>query len=126
MTSLQRPVTRSVYVMVLTKDLPSPLAPESDEEKPKEPEKSDKDKPARNEEADKDKEEAARKEAGHGGDRSRKHQPAHPGSAHSRPQLRRRLAAGKTGVLFLVEGPAVDPIEFEDGPADGHASTNSS
>ncbi len=26
-------VTRSVYVMVLRKDLPSPLAPESDEEK---------------------------------------------------------------------------------------------
>ena len=59
MTSLQHPVTRSVYVMVLKKDLPSPLAPESDEEKPKEPEKSDKDKAA--EKGDKDKEKTRRK-----------------------------------------------------------------
>ncbi len=33
MTSDARPVTRSVYVAVLRSDLPSPLAPESDEEK---------------------------------------------------------------------------------------------
>ena len=39
MSSMDRPVTRSVYVAVLRKDLPSPLAPESDEEKPKEEEK---------------------------------------------------------------------------------------
>ena len=39
MSSMDRPVTRSVYVAVLKKDLPSPLAPESDEEKPKEEEK---------------------------------------------------------------------------------------
>ncbi len=42
MSSLDRPVTRSVYVMVLRKDLPSPLAPESDEEKGKEEEKAEK------------------------------------------------------------------------------------
>ena len=41
MSSMDRPVTRSVYVAVLRKDLPSPLAPESDEEKPKEPEKAE-------------------------------------------------------------------------------------
>ncbi len=33
LSSVQRPVSRSVYVAVLDKDLPSPLAPESDEEK---------------------------------------------------------------------------------------------
>ncbi|MDX6270164.1 MAG: tricorn protease [Acidobacteriota bacterium] len=33
MSSFDRPVTRSAYVVVLRKDLPSPLAPESDEEK---------------------------------------------------------------------------------------------
>lgn len=33
MTSQDRPVTRSVYVTVLRKDLPSPLKPESDEDK---------------------------------------------------------------------------------------------
>jgi len=32
MTSLSRPVTSSVYVAVLRKDLPSPIAPQSDEE----------------------------------------------------------------------------------------------
>ena len=48
MSSLERPVVRSVYLAVLSKDEPSPLAPESDDEKaaddkekdkPKEPEK---------------------------------------------------------------------------------------
>jgi tricorn protease len=33
MSSMDRPVTRSAYVVVLSKDDPSPLAPESDEEK---------------------------------------------------------------------------------------------
>jgi tricorn protease len=33
MSSYNRPVTRSVYIVVLGKDLPSPIAPESDEEK---------------------------------------------------------------------------------------------
>ena len=33
MSSIAHPVTSSVYVTVLKKDLPSPLAPESDEEK---------------------------------------------------------------------------------------------
>jgi tricorn protease len=33
MSNINRPVTRSVYVMTLRADLPSPLAPESDEEK---------------------------------------------------------------------------------------------
>jgi len=36
MSSLDHPVTRSVYLAVLGKDTPSPLAPESDEEKIKE------------------------------------------------------------------------------------------
>ena len=47
MSSNDRPVTRSVYVVVLRKDLPSPLAPESDEEKIAAAKKEDKpDKPA--------------------------------------------------------------------------------
>jgi tricorn protease len=36
MSGFNRPVSRNVYVIVLRKDLPSPLAPESDEEKPQE------------------------------------------------------------------------------------------
>ena len=39
MSTLNRPVTRSAYVVVLSKDDPSPLAPESDDEKAKEADK---------------------------------------------------------------------------------------
>ena len=45
MSSFFRPITRSVYVVVLRKDLPSPIAPESDEEKAAEEKKEEK-KPA--------------------------------------------------------------------------------
>jgi tricorn protease len=52
MSGMNRPVTRSVYLAVLDKTLPSPLAPESDEEKdkPAEPKTTDvdKDKPSEN------------------------------------------------------------------------------
>ncbi len=41
MSSMNRPVTRSVYVAVLDKTLPSPLAPESDEEKGPDAKKDD-------------------------------------------------------------------------------------
>lgn len=44
MTSDEHRVTRNVYVAVLSKDEKSPLAPESDEEKPKDEAKSDQDK----------------------------------------------------------------------------------
>ncbi len=44
MSSNQRPVTRAVYLAVLGKDLPSPLAPESDEEKDDAKDKDAKDK----------------------------------------------------------------------------------
>jgi tricorn protease len=109
MTSLQHPVTRSVYVMVLKKDLPSPLAPESDEEKPKEAEKSEKDKQAEKDKAEKpvtveiDLENISQRIL------------ALPIPARNYLQLE----AGKPGVLYLAEGPPVDPIEFEDGPPTG-------
>lgn len=41
MSSLERPVSRSVYMAVLQKDEPSPVAPESDDEKAPEPAKPD-------------------------------------------------------------------------------------
>src|SRR5438874_11071770 len=59
MTSLERPVTRNTYVIVLKKDLASPLAPESDEEKAKEAEKGGKDQKG---DADKEKEKEKSKE----------------------------------------------------------------
>ena len=44
MSSYERPVTRSLYVAVLNKEDPSPIAPESDEETPPEEKAKDKDK----------------------------------------------------------------------------------
>ncbi len=55
MSSIAHPVTSSIYVMVLRKDLPSPLAPESDEEKAaseKKDEQKDKSKDAEKSKAD--------------------------------------------------------------------------
>ena len=117
MTSLQRPVTRSAYVIVLKKDLPSPLAPESDEEKAKEADKGGKDEKAdsgKDKEKDKDK------------DKAKEEKPATveidlEGISQrilALPIPARNyngLAAGKAGVLFLGEGPQVDPIDFDDG-----------
>jgi tricorn protease len=113
MTSLQRPVTRSAYLIVLKKDLPSPLAPESDEEKAKETEKTGKDQKA---DADKDKEK----------DKAKEEKPAQVEidveSISQRilalPVPARNYngtAAGKAGVLFLGEGPQVDLLDFDDG-----------
>jgi tricorn protease len=115
MTSLERPVTRSVYLIVLKKDEPSPLAPESDEEKGKEAEKADKDKQS---------------DSGKGKDldkeKAKEEKPVtvkidFEGISQrilALPIPARNyygLFAGKTGVLYLGEGPQVDPIDFDDG-----------
>ncbi|HZD95242.1 MAG TPA: protease, partial [Candidatus Sulfotelmatobacter sp.] len=47
LSSINRPVTRSAYLMVLRKDQPSPLAPESDEEKTADDSKPETDKAAK-------------------------------------------------------------------------------
>ena len=119
MTSLQRPVTRSVYVMVLKKDEASPLAPESDEEKGKAADKGDQDK-----QKEKDKEQG--KEKDKDAEKSKDAAPAKVDidlenigqrvlALPIPPRNYYGLYAGKTGVLFLVEGPTLDPIEFDDG-----------
>jgi len=66
MTADEHRVTRSVYVAVLSKDEKSPLAPESDEEKPKDEAKS---------EQDKDKTKERPKEKEEGKDKSKKSDP---------------------------------------------------
>src|SRR5262249_55239583 len=60
MSALNRPMTRNVYVIVLAADQPSPLAPESDEEKAEL--KKEADKAAAEKKEDKDKADA-KKEA---------------------------------------------------------------
>jgi tricorn protease len=116
MSSLNRPVTRSVYVMVLKKDLPSPLAPESDEEKPEEKKtESSKETTGKDQAADKDKQ----------NDKEKPKEPVKVDIDFENISQRilalpiparnyQGLMAGKTGVLFLVEGPPVDPIDFDE------------
>jgi tricorn protease len=109
MSSNARPVTRSVYVAVLGRDAPSPLAPESDEE---------------GKESKEDKKAEAQKEKGK--DDARK---AKTASEEEKPPLVVKLdvdgigqrilslpiparnyvamAAGKAGILFLSEAPMV-------------------
>ncbi|HKW98252.1 MAG TPA: PDZ domain-containing protein [Bryobacteraceae bacterium] len=109
MTSLDRDVTRSVYVAVLSKDEPSPIAPESDEEKGKDADKkSDADQKAGKDKADKDKPKEPAKvkiDLANIGQRIL----ALPIPARDY----RGMLPGKEGVLFLVEDP---PGMQEPGP----------
>jgi len=92
MSSMQRPETRSVYVAVLAKDQPSPLAPESDEEKPADVKKPD----------DAKKDVAVKIDLDNIGQRI---------LALPIPALNyTSLSAGKPGVLFLLEAPAVQSL----------------
>ena len=104
MSVINRPVTRAAYVAVLNKDDPSPLAPESDDEKEKkEAEKKDEKKePAKD--APKVKVDL---------DDLDQRTLALPVP----PRNYVNLIAGKAGVIFLVEGPAVG--FSADGPGEG-------
>jgi tricorn protease len=109
MLSYDRPVTSNVYVVVLRKDLPSPLAPLSDEEGEGK--------------ADAAKADGAKAD---GGKEKEKEKPpvvvkvdfekigqrilAMPIPARNYTEL----IAGKDGVLFLVEGPLVAPLNGAD------------
>ncbi|MBS1226483.1 MAG: periplasmic component of the Tol biopolymer transport system like protein, partial [Candidatus Aminicenantes bacterium] len=113
MSSVERPVTRSVYVAVLRKDLPSPLAPESDEEKPKE-----EDKKADTPKADAKKGTGTAKDKGTGKDGETPKEPEKV--AIELDGIGQRilalpvpaknyfgLAAAKEGIVFLLEAPKV-------------------
>ena len=114
MTSIGHPVTRSVYAAVLRKDLPSPIPPQSDDEKAKE---EGKEGGANTASADTKKGEEKAK------DEKKKEPPkvdidfeglgqrivALPIEAKNYAGL----SAGKEGQLFLVEAP---PVNVEEGP----------
>ncbi len=139
MQSMDRPVTRSVYVAVLRKDLPSPLAPESDEEKPKEPEKAETAKPGAEEAGGRRGQ--GQREAQGGGRRAERSASTSTASASASwpcPIPARNylaLGAGKEGILFILEGrrssrsidrnvaaarpPEVRPVEAQDGQVPG-------
>jgi tricorn protease len=96
MMSFIRPVTSSVYITVLRKDLPSPLAPESDEEQAA-------------------KSEPSKKDAGKASpppavkvdfDKISQRIPAAPIPARNYSEL----LSGKEGEIFLEEGPSFEPL----------------
>ena len=86
--SFARPVTRSIYLVVLSRTEPSPFAPESDEEKgeaapPPAPT------PAPAPEDGKPETRPAPQKTGRGEDRLREHRPAHPQHAAAAAAIRR-------------------------------------
>ncbi len=114
MSSNERRVTRSVYVAVLSRELPSPLAPESDEEG-KDEKKDDGGEKAK---AGDKKGEGKDPKASAGKDEKKKEEPvvvridldgigqrilSLPVPARNYVDMQR----GKSGVLFLSEGPSV-------------------
>ncbi|MEW5901449.1 MAG: PDZ domain-containing protein [Acidobacteriota bacterium] len=104
MSAMQRPVTRSAYVATLRKDLPSPLAAESDEEKGKEQEKKEKDEEKKSaekkEDKDKEKEKPVEK-INIDFDNISQRILALPIPAKNYVALE----AGKEGMIYLLEGP---------------------
>jgi tricorn protease len=99
MSGYERPVTRNAYIVVLRNDLPSPLAPESDEEKPKE-EKPKEEKPKPEEKpADKSKQDESAFRIDFDGIQQRTLALPIPSRNFN------GLTAGKEGILFLLETP---------------------
>ncbi|HEV2493404.1 MAG TPA: PDZ domain-containing protein [Terriglobia bacterium] len=124
MTSVAHPVTRSVYAAVLRKDLPSPVPPESDEEKGEEAKKTDKDSGAAGADQ-KAAGESAKSEEDKSKAPAKKQEPVKV-SIDFENILQRIVAmpipaenyqgmwAGKEGILYLVQAPQIPP---DDGPA---------
>jgi tricorn protease len=114
MDSFNRPVTSSVYIVVLRRDLPSPLAPLSDEEGEAKTEAA---------KTDAAKTEAGKTDSAKAGDKEKeKEKPPAPVKVDFEKIGQRILAMpiparnyeevkpGKEGVLFVVEGPLVQPL----------------
>jgi len=120
MTSSGHPVTRSVYVVVLSKDTKSPLAPESDEERGEEPGQSTTQSATNPSETghkdgkENDKDEKSKEPPKVSIDFENIDQRvlALPIAARNYQQL----SAGKEGTLFLLEGPLVFGEEREPPP----------
>lgn len=126
LSSINRPVTRSVYVAVLAKGVASPLAPESDEEKPPEAKDEGKKDGAKKEDASK---EEPKKDDDKKADKKKDAKAEAPRTTIDLEGFSQRilalplpaknwvgLAAGKEGILFVAEGPAVYPLGEEPPP----------
>lgn len=124
MSGLGHPITRAVYAVVLKKDLPSPIPPQSDEEKDEKADKKDGDTgkaaPA-GDKKDKDKDKGKDK----GGEKGKDEEAEKPAPVEMDFEgLGQRIVAlpvpaknyyglwaGKEGQLYLAEGPVVNPID---------------
>ncbi len=136
MSSDEHRTTRSVYLAVLNKDEKSPLAPESDEEKAKDEKKSDSDK---DKAADREKEKSKDKSKGDKSsaekDKDSKDKDSKDKDKKDEPVVVKidldgisqrilslpipaknyvNMLPGKSGILFLLEAPAV--VTEDDGP----------
>ena len=139
MTSQERRVSRNVYVAVLNKDEKSPLAPESDEEnKPKDEKKSDQDKNKSGDQAKEKSKDKNKADAKSSADKSKDDKDADKDKDKEKKDepvvvkidiegIGQRILSlpipaknylnmlpGKSGILFLAEGPQV--ITDEDQP----------
>jgi tricorn protease len=103
MSTQRRPTTSSAYLMVLRKDLPSPLEPENDEEKGVE---------AKKDETKGEKKEEKKEPVKIDLDGLSQRILALPLPARRYTTLR----AGKTGVVYLAEAPTVSIDDGPDGP----------
>jgi tricorn protease len=114
MSTFNRPVTRAAYVVVLSKDDPSPLAPESDDEK----DKKDADKEKEKGKDEKGKEDKAKDEKGKDGKDKKDAGKETPKVKIDLENLDQRtialplpgkhyvsLSAGKAGTFFIMEAP---------------------
>jgi tricorn protease len=135
MSSNNRRITRSVYVIVLAKDQASPLAPESDEEKGKDEKKDEKEKePAKDaknkseESKDKDKDKEKSSDSDKDKDKEKDKKKEQPVVVKiDFDGISQRILAlpipaknyvnllpGKSGVLFISEGPVVITEELQE------------
>ena len=115
MDSFNRPVTSSIYVVVLRKDLPSPLAPESDEEAQPKSEAAKSEAAKTGETSDKESKSKAPEPIKVDFDKISQRILALPAP----PRNYSEIIPGKEGVLFILEGPLVEPLN---GPANLTAS----
>jgi tricorn protease len=121
MTSMEHLVTRAIYVAVLRKDLPSPIAPESDDEKAAEKKKEEKSGDAAEAGDEKEKDKGADSSSEKGAEKSKGKKEKEPAKVSidfdgisqrilALPIPERNYAAmfaGKEGVLYLLESPDV-------------------
>jgi tricorn protease len=126
LSSLDRAVSSSVYVVVLAKDLPSPLPPESDDEKAKDDSKPSDDAKKTDDQSAKDKD---KKDETASKDKDKKDEKKLPVVKVDFDGIDQRilalpiparnyvdLQAGKEGVLYIAEGGPVANPSHEGGP----------